>query len=58
MSDDKQNVIILSKLVKRNMAIVDINEENIKNLRAKKDRKETKRRVTRSVKIFQIIFAM
>ena len=39
------------------MAIVDINEEDIKNLLAKKDRKETKRRVTRSVKIFQIIFA-
>jgi hypothetical protein len=39
------------------MVIVDINEENIKNLFAKKDRKETKRRVTRSVKIFQIIFA-
>jgi hypothetical protein len=44
--------------IKRNMAIVDINEENIKNLLAKKDRKKTKRRVTRSVKIFQPIFAM
>ena len=39
------------------MAIVDINEENIKNLLAKKDKKETKRRIARSVKIFQIIFA-
>ena len=57
LSDDKKNVIILSKLVKRNMGIVDINEENIKNLLAKEDKKETKRRVARSVKIFQIIFA-
>jgi hypothetical protein len=39
------------------MVILDINEENIKHLLAKKDRKETKRRVTRRVKIFQIIFA-
>jgi hypothetical protein len=35
------------------VAIVDINEENNKHLLAKKDRKETKRRVTGSVKIFQ-----